>query len=411
MKLHGSSIPEELLAETIEAYRVHGSQRAAAAALGITQSTFSARVKRAAERGLLGTKAIPLPGYALKQITSTPKGDFIKQTKEHGEPFELPPGHVIKGVSSLVDAEGRTIQSWIKTRTDTTMPDVIEALKQVFEKHEGAAAIPPAPAQTDDKLLSVYPIADHHNGLLAWGPETGEDYDLAIGAERLRDSARRLVSQSPSSKHAVILNLGDWQHTDDTKNITPGHGNILDVDTRYFKIVTAGVQLMVDVIDLALAKHEFVEVRNIPGNHDPHASVALTVALSMFYRSSDRVKVNADPSDFYYRRFGRTLIGATHGHKLKPADMAMNMAVTQREDWGATDYHWFLFGHIHHETVKEIGDVRVESFQSLAARDAWTASHGYCSGNSLTSVTLHEDDGEIGRHRVNLVSPFRKRTP
>ena len=89
----------------------------------------------------------------------------------------------------------------------------------------------------------------------------------------------------------------------------------------------------------------------------------------------------------------------------------MNMAVTQREDWGETDYHWFLFGHIHHETVKEIGDVRVESFQSLAARDAWTASHGYCSGNSLTSVTLHEDDGEIGRHRVNLVSPFRKRTP
>jgi hypothetical protein len=48
--------------------------------------------------------------------------------------------------------------------------------------------------------------------------------------------------------------------------------------------------------------------------------------------------------------------------------------------------------------------MRCESFQTLAAEDAWGAGKGFSSGQSLTSVTLHRRDGEIGRHRVN-VSP------
>lgn len=412
MALHRNSIDEETLAETVEVYKKHiGSpqpQMLTAKELGIAQSTLSERLKRAAERGLLGTAAT-LPGFRIRKITNTPKGDFIQQGPEIGDEFKIPDGQVIKGVSALVDADGRTIQQWIKTKTDATMPVVVEALKKVFSEYEGTSR-PSAvmPRDSVAELMSVYPIADQHNGLLAWGKETGEAYDLAIGAQRFRECATKLFRQSPFSHRAVILNLGDWQHTDDSKNMTPGHGNILDVDSRYFKIVTTGVQLMIDYIEMALEKHDEIEVRNIPGNHDPHSSVALTVALDMFYRNNPRVSINCDPGDFYYRRFGTTLIGATHGHKMKPERMAMDMAVTQREDWGATDYHWFLFGHIHHETAKEVGDVRVESFQTLAAKDAYSAGRGYTSGQSLQSITLHHDEGEIGRHRVNLPSPYRK---
>lgn len=243
---------------------------------------------------------------------------------------------------------------------------------------------------------------------MAWAKDAGEDYDLKIGATRLRSCAGRLIAQSPPSKTAIILNLGDWQHTDDAKNMTPRSGNLLDVDGRYFKVLTTGIQLMMDIIELALQKHEKVIVRNLPGNHDPHSSVALTVALGAFYANNKRVTIEQDPSDFFFYRFGATLIGANHGHKMRADAMAMSMAVRRREDWGQTKFHYFYFGHIHHETAKEIGDVRCESFQTLAAKDAHAYSSGYNSGQSITSITIDKDTGEIGRHRVNVGPVLRE---
>jgi hypothetical protein len=87
--------------------------------------------------------------------------------------------------------------------------------------------------------------------------------------------------------------------------------------------------------------------------------------------------------------------------------MVMDMAVSRRDDWAAADFRHYYFGHIHHETAKEVGDVRVESFQTIASKDAFSHSHGFNSGRSLTSITLHAQDGEIGRHRVNIRPPKR----
>jgi hypothetical protein len=367
------ALPDEVLAEAVRLRAAHKTTEAAARAAGITASSFRNRLLRAAQRGLDG-----------------------------GTPNPVPLGQVIKGTSTLYDTDGKQVLQWVKTGADQSTEDVVAAIRAAFDEYKSASKLIPAPKKSDADLMSVYPIADQHVGLLSWAHETGENYDLKIGSDRLRQCATRLISQSPNSKKAIILNLGDWQHTDDAKNMTPRSGNILDVDGRYFKVLTAGVQLMMDVIELALAKHETVLVRNIPGNHDPHASIALTVALSAFYHNNPRVTIDDDPSDFFFHRFGQTLIGANHGHKMKADRMAMAMATMRREDWGKTKHHWFLFGHIHHETVKEVGDVRVESFRTLAAKDAHAASCGYVSGQSLTSVTLHVEDGEIGRHKVNL---------
>jgi predicted phosphodiesterase len=405
-------LTNEDLQAALTAKAEHGRDHLAAAALGLPVNTFVCRLKAATKRGLVPFSATDVPeGFEITQVTETPKGNFTQMKPEPGPAFEMPTTHVVKGYSALSDGEGRTKLLWTKTKLDTVVPDLVAALKTTFEQYEGHAPLIHAFAPVEQDLLSVYPIADQHNGLLAWGRETGESYDLKIGAARLRETLTRLVDQSPASKEAVILNLGDWQHTDDQKNQTPGHGNILDVDSRYFKLLQASIQLGMDCIELALQKHENVEYRGIPGNHDPHASIAMTMALSAFYRSNPRVIINMDPSDFYYRRFGQTLIGACHGHKMKPDRMAMNMAVTRRKDWGETAYHWFLFGHIHHETMREVGDVRCESFQTLAAKDAYSSSHGYTAGQSLNSITLHLEDGEIGRHRVNILPPDMRKKP
>lgn len=315
---------------------------------------------------------------------------------------------LVKGTSTLYDNEGNQVLQWVKTGNDLSVEDITAAVKAAFDDYKGHAKPIPAPKNIDADLMSVYPIADQHHGLLSWGKETGENYDLEIGSKRLRDCAAKLIAQSPASKRALILNLGDWTHQDDNKNMTPRSGNILDVDGRYFKVLTTGVQLMMDVIELALQKHQNVLVRNLPGNHDPHAAIALTVALASFYAKNPRVTIDTDPSDLFFYRFGATLIGANHGHKMRADRMAMSMATIRRKEWGETKYHWFLFGHIHHETVKEIGDCRVESFQTLAAKDAHAASSGYNSGQSLSSITIHIEDGEIGRHRINVPPPYMR---
>jgi predicted phosphodiesterase len=400
-------LPDEILQQAVGAVIEHGSQAAAADALGIARNTLQNRLKHAAERGMMGFDPVP-PGFSIRSIATKQGQAWIRQVKEPGPEFQTPEGHRIKGVSALLDPDNRVLAQWVKTREDTGV-DFIKAIKESFDGYEGRAEPIPPPAHTDADLMSVYPIADQHNGLLAWGRESGENYDLKIGADRLRSCMAKVTAQSPPSRQALILNLGDWTHQDDNRNMTPRSGNILDVDGRYFKVLTTGVQLMMDCIDLALQKHEHVLVRNIPGNHDPHASLALTVALSAFYAREPRVTIDDDPSEFFFHRFGATLIGANHGHRMKPQDMAMAMAVRCREDWGATRFHWFLFGHIHHETAKEVGDVRCESFQSLAAKDAHHSGSGYCSGQSLSSVTLHVEEGEIGRHRINIGPPAYKK--
>jgi hypothetical protein len=402
-------ISDDRLRKIVDYVGEHGTD-AAVCHFNLAHGTISRYISLASQRGLNGFKPV-LPGFRVSQITNTPKGDFIQQKPELGEQFEMPAGHVAKGVSTLVDPDGRIIQQWIKTKLeDNVTAHLIEALKHAFETYEGKAELIEQPFWTNADLCSVYPIADQHNGLLAWGKDTGDAYDLKIGEKRLRSCMHRLVSQSPPSGRAIILNLGDWQHTDDQKNMTPQSGNVLDVDSRYFKILTAGVKLMQDCIEMALAKHQEVLVVNIPGNHDPHASVALTVALGAFYSNNPRVTVDQNPNEIWFHRFGQTLMGAAHGHKIKPDRMGMAMATMCREDWGLTKYHWFLFGHIHHETVKEVGDVRCESFRTLAANDAYHHAAGYVAGKSLVSVTLHVEDGEIGRHKVNIAPNYKGAT-
>jgi len=401
-------LSDEAAQEAADALKAHdGNISAAARSLNMDRGTYRGRLDHAARKGMLGTKPV-LPGFRISQTTAVTDEDgnvvreFIQQRPERGGEFEAPAGHAVKGVSALVDADGRVIQQWIKPREDS-QPDVIAALKAVFDEYRGRAEPVPPPASCDGDLMSVYPIGDAHHGLMAWGRETGEAYDLAIGKERLANTGAQLIAQSPPSRKALILNLGDWTHQDSNKNMTPASGNILDVDGRYFKVVTTGVHLMRHLIDLALAKHEEVEVRNNPGNHDPHASVALTIALSAFYEGNPRVKIDDSPDEWFFRRFGRNLLGSHHGHRCKPQEMAMAMAERCAADWGETWFRHFYFGHIHHETAKEVMGVRVESFQTLAAKDAYAHNAGYSSGQSLQSITLHAERGEVGRHRVNIV--------
>ena len=410
-----STLSDEQCQEAVDAVEKHGGKRTAAKASGIPWETFRHRLKQASLRGF-AARCTPVPeGFELSGIATTRDGagNVISRTErqrlEHGEVYQPPLTHVLGKITVNRDADGRVIQDWARFSPDQSTPHIITAFQSVFEKYKGAAELIEPPERVERDLATVIPIADQHNGLLAWARDTGEDYDLKIGVKRLQSTATKLITRCDPSGLAIILNVGDWQHNDDGRNVTPRSHHHLDVDSRYYKILETGAWLMVNVAGLALRKFKRVIIVNLPGNHDPHAGDALNVALSMFYHNNPRVKLIPPEGKWFFHRFGQTLLGAHHGDRITKQQMAMAMAVRCKEDWGATNYHWVLHGHIHHETEKEIGDVRVESFQTLASKDAYSAGNGYVSGRSLTAITLHREMGEVGRIRENIPPPVRSK--
>lgn len=402
-------LSDEQCSAAANAKKAHGSDRKAAAVLGLSRTAFRNRLNRAAERGLMGFDPV-LPGFEIKRTTikrnaaGDKEGDWITQHRESGPAFQMPPGQILKGVSAYVDSENRVRYQWIKTKNDSAAPAMIEALKAEFKEYRGRAKIVPPPRRVDRNLMNVIPIADPHIGMLSWSPQTGSDYDLRIATERLIDKASDVLSVAPRAREALVANLGDWYHANDQRNVTPRSGHQLDVDGRWFKVLRAGVRTFRSIIDMALAKHERVEVVNIPGNHDPEAACALALALGEFYARDRRVRV-AFPADIYYRQFGNTLLGCAHGDKAPPQRLAMAMAVDQRKAWGETAYHWIMYGHIHKDRADTFGDVRVESFSTIADKDNHASGGAWRSAQALNVITLDKKAGEVSRQRVNIPPP------
>jgi len=400
-------LPTEELRRRVDAYKEHGTLVKAAAALGIGKSALAESIKRAAEAGLLGTDPV-LPGFRISRISNTPSGTFIQQAPERGSKWETPAGHVVKGVSALVDAEGRVIQQWQKTAVDAEKTNNLrEAILAVFADHT-PPTLPEPPSYADADTLSIYPIVDLHLGLYAWARETGADYDVDISAGLLRGAVANLVARSAPSETAIILDLGDYFHADDSRNQTKRSGNPLDVDTRYARVLQVGYELVVETIELALQKHAKVVYRKLPGNHDDETSLMLAISIAAHFRNEPRVEVDTDPSRFFVYEFGKVMIGATHGDQLKKSDMAGFMATNWPQEWGRTEFRHGFTGHIHHDTARVHNGVKVESFNTLAAKDAWHAGMGFTSPRSAVSITMHRKYGEIDRFTVSL--PMVQRT-
>lgn len=365
----------------------------------------------AALKGKLGFAPM-LPGFQVAKTTTVKDEsgaivrEFITQKPEAAEPFEMPPGHTVKGISALVDSDGRVRQQWVKTRNDSGGPEVIESIKEAFAEYAGRAEPAPPPASFESDLLTAYYIGDHHLGMYAWKSETGQDYDLDIGEALLRETMDDLVARTPRSEEALIVSLGDFFHTDSSANQTPASGHPLDIDTRRSKVYKVGVKLMIACIELALQKHDRVKVRCLPGNHDPETTPTLAIALWAFFHNEPRVEIDVDPGYFYFYQWGKVMLAGTHGHMAKIQDMPGIMAAKQPTMWGETRFRYAAGGHIHHKEIfcKEVSSVVCETFQILPPSDSWHAGMGFGAGRSMTAVTYHKRRGEYCRN-ISTVAP------
>lgn len=333
-------------------------------------------------------------------IRTAAKHGYAPGHFEHG----AAPGYSIAKVTIQRGADGTVERTWERQTPDTG--NALEALREAVAGilDPSFACLPPVPAPSicDADLLTVIPMGDPHFGLLTWAEETGENFDLSI-AERLTfEAVDRLATSGPNSDTALLLNLGDYFHADDSTNRTRRSQAQLDVDGRFPKIARVGIRAMVRCIRRLLEKHRTVIVRNNRGNHDPHQADMLTLALEGWFHDEPRVTIEASPSSFYYHRFGNVLIGSTHGDGAKLADLPLIMATDAPEDWAAAKFRVWHCGHFHHDQLKEHPGCTVETHRTLAAGDAWHRHSGYRSGRDMKSICYHRVHGEVTRIRCSV---------
>ncbi len=366
-----NATPEHVLQSAVKAAETAPTLKVAAESLGINPRSLYRRLNLAAKRGMVDRK------------------DWVQA---------VPPGFALRKVSTYVDKEGEVRGQWFGAvcEEDAKLATFMEALEEMLGAHTPTAEPFLCPVlDLNEDLLTVYNIGDHHLGMYAWAKETGADYDANIAWKLLEETMTDLVAHSPGSMSAIVLNLGDFFHTDNDLSRTGEHGNPLDTDTRYARVLRMGIDLTILTIQLALQKHVHVTYRALPGNHDPYASIALGLAVSKFFELEERVTVDLDPSYFFIYQFGKVMIAASHGDKTKPEKFIGLMAAKWPEIWGATLFRYAYLGHVHHKGSGGEGLGAVwETFQTLAPKDSWHSQMGFMSHRSMTAITHHKEQGE-----------------
>lgn len=364
--------------EVLESVIKHGSNRAAAKAMGINKSTVCKTM--IAIRAKAAQQHIPA----------------------HGSSVRVPDGFAIKGTSTLRKNEDGALQ-WVKTDRDEAHRTAMlqELVASLCEEIKGKSPRIEPPTFCNSELLACYPIGDHHYGMRSDADETGSNYDCKIATQTLESAFDYLIAIAPPAETALMINFGDFEHANDSTNETPGHGNKLDCDSRYGRRMHGGALALIHSVLKLLAKHKRVVVWNMPGNHDPEAYFALAMAMSFYFHDEPRVEVDMGTSLYKYLRFGKNLIASHHGHGAKSPDLPLIMAADRKEDWAQTDFRVWHCGHIHHKTQKDFPGCTVETHRTLAPPDSWHHGKGYRSMQDMNAIVYHAKYGEIQRSRFD----------
>lgn len=351
------------------------SQRETATHFGMNPRTISRRIKRLALRG------------------HSPEHDMTKT---------VPDGFRVKGVSSLYNKDGVLSAQWVKSTSDSErqyqmMLEAVSALSDDIPR----VSIMSLPPLGMDALLNVYTITDYHFGMLAWKPETGDDWDTDIAERMLVDWFAAAIAQAPHAQSCVLAQLGDFLHFDGLESITPTSGHNLDADTRFTRLVRVVIRTLAKVIDMLLAKYQLVYVLMAEGNHDLAASVWLRELFAARYELEPRITVETRPDPYYCYEHGQTSLFWHHGHKHKMVGLDSVFVAKFREVFGRTSQSYAHTGHLHHRDLKETNLMIVEQHRTLAGADAYASRGGWMSGRSSTVITYHKDHGEVGRITIS----------
>jgi hypothetical protein len=365
--------------EYIEALNLHGTQTEAAKALQVNI--------RSLERSIAALKnRAALKGYS----------------PEHDMTRTVPAPFMVKGISTYYNKDGKPSGQWVKSTLNGDLHEAMmrEAIIAMSEDIPRVSLIAPPPLG-NDKLCNCYVITDYHLGMLAWDEESGDNWDIKIAEALLVKWFAQAIQQSPDANHAVFAQLSDFLHFDGMDAVTPASKHLLDVDSRFSKLVRSAIRVLRTVIDMLLVKHQTLHIIMADANHDPVSQIWLREWFSVLYENEPRVTIDKSPNPYNAHEFGKVALFFHHGHKKNVATISSVFASQFREMYGRTKYAYAHMGHLHHIDIKENNLMIVEQHRTLAANDAYGARGGYLSGRDAKVIIYHKDFGEVSRLTIN----------
>jgi hypothetical protein len=270
---------------------------------------------------------------------------------------------------------------WERSEQAETLDHIKDTIFDDLKKKAPKYTIKPY-KQKGEHLLEIN-IRDLHLGKLCWEPETGENYDLKIAAQRVNQVLSETLEKAKvfGFNKIVIVGSDDFFNTDTIENTTT-QGTQQDVDCRWQKQFTTGKKLWKSMIEM-MREYAPVDVVMISGNHDKQRSFFLGEVLEAMFDNCADVYINNEPKLRKYYKYGNTLIGFTHGDGIKIQDLPLTMANEVKQKWADTNFREFHLGHFHKRkemkwisTDEDKGCV-VRHMRSLSATDAWHYQKGY----------------------------------
>ena len=161
-----------------------------------------------------------------------------------------------------------------------------------------------------------------------------------------------------------------------------------------------------------------VDVVVIPGNHDFERSYYLGEYLFAWFNNDKMVNINNGASPRKYYRFGKLLLGLTHGNEEKESSLPLLMTTDfeSKPQWSETNFHEFHVGHVHRKrevryatldklrmTNEDLG-VTIRYLSSLTGTEEWHHKKGFTGCTKAGEAFLWNDkSGLIANLNANLI--------
>lgn len=360
-----------------------GSYAAVARELDMAESTVRRAVQRLERRERQGAEAEPAVKNGMDTLgfTGQPHSGWVK--------------------SQEPDENGNLYSYYFKGDGDEEPVDLIEQMAEVF-KSIPAVELPPRSAVVSDSgaagRLGFIPLNDLHGGMYAWGDETGYgDWDLNLAVERLQSWAGELLDRMPVCEECILFFNGDTLHRNGNDPFTPASKNVLDGDSRQYKVVDMVAAAIIAVTDMAAQKHIRVQLVIKPGNHDPDSYLALVQAAKWRYMGTT-VEVDQDPCPYWFYLWGNLLLLGHHGDKRKPDKVLTKLVSDHRDLYGVARHCTLWIAHLHDymAMTHELG--RIERASCLTEPDSYGADWG--DSAQAQAIIYDKERGE--RERITV---------
>lgn len=300
-----------------------------------------------------------------------------------------------------------------------------ETLRQVvadMQTHAPPYRLPSSATRTatGEPVLFVFSLRDPHFGMLAWGRETGQAYDLEIAQRDYAAAVDYLLGVARQYNVARILfPVGDDLLHVDAFGPIGGRGGVTtrgtpqDIDSRLPKMFTAARRAVVAAIDRARLLAP-VDVVVVPGNHDQQSMYRLGEVLQAWYRHDSAVQIENEPRLRKFYGWGKNAFMLTHGEELhrKRDNLPLIFATECPPDlWVRSTCREVHTGHNHaalaggYYPTAELDEhrgIRVRSLPALTPLDSWHVSEGYRHQRAAAALVYRESGGLVGLHEFNL---------